>query len=114
MDMVGHTGNLEAGIKAVQVIDNCVHELVRSFTSYGGAVIITSDHGNVEEMINLDTNQIDTEHSLNPVPFILAGTQVQQKTLPYGSLKDIAPTILEIMGIPKPSEMTGNSLIRLA
>ncbi|MHC1716746.1 MAG: 2,3-bisphosphoglycerate-independent phosphoglycerate mutase [Candidatus Dojkabacteria bacterium] len=112
MDMVGHTGNLEAGIKAVQVVDTCVKELVRSFTSYGGAVIITADHGNVEEMINLETNEIDTEHSLNPVPFILAGTQVPPKTLPYGALKDIAPTILEIMGIPKPSEITGNSLIR--
>ncbi len=112
MDMVGHTGNLEAGIKAVQVVDACVKELVRTFTSYGGAVIITADHGNVEEMINLETNQVDTEHSLNPVPFILAGSNISPKMLPYGSLKDIAPTVLELMGIPQPSEMTGNSLIR--
>ncbi len=111
-DMVGHTGNLEAGIKAVQVIDQCVHTLVREFTSYGGAVIITADHGNAEEMINLTTNKIDTEHSLNPVPFILAGTPITTRSLPYGSLKDVAPTILELMGIPKPSDMTGNSLIR--
>jgi 2,3-bisphosphoglycerate-independent phosphoglycerate mutase len=111
-DMVGHTGNLEAGIKAVKVIDHCIHELVRAFTSYGGVVIITSDHGNVEEMINVEDGGIDTEHSLNPVPFIIAGTQVTAKTLPYGSLRDVAPTILEVMGIPKPSDMTGQSLIR--
>jgi len=111
-DMVGHTGNLEAGVKAVQIVDTCVKELVRTFTSYGGAVIITADHGNVEEMVNLETKQVDTEHSLNPVPFILAGTNVAPKVLPYGALKDIAPTILEIMGIPQPAEMTGNSLIR--
>lgn len=111
-DMVGHTGDLNAGIKAVQTIDYCVHELVRTFTSYGGAVIITADHGNVEEMINLDSNEMDTEHSLNPVPFIVAGTETTVRTLPYGSLKDVAPTVLDIMGIPKPSEMTGQSLIR--
>lgn len=112
MDMVGHTGDLEAGIKAVQTVDYCVNELVRSFTNLGGAVIITSDHGNAEEMINLETGQIQTEHSLNPVPFILAGTNISPSTLPYGSLQDVAPTMLQIMGITKPSEMTGQSLIR--
>ena len=112
-DMVGHTGDLNAGIKAVQVIDHCIHELVKTFTSYGGAVIITSDHGNAEEMINIENGQIDTEHSLNPVPFILAGTSITAKALPYGSLKDVAPTILELLGIPKPSDMTGQSLIRI-
>lgn len=111
-DMVAHTGDLEAGIKAVQTVDKCTRELVRTFVGYGGAVVITADHGNVEEMINLETNKIDTEHSLNPVPFILAGTKITSKTLPYGALKDVAPTMLEIMGIPKPSEMTGQSLIR--
>lgn len=111
-DMVGHTGNLEAGIKSVKVVDECVRTLVREFTSYGGAVLITADHGNVEEMINLTNNQIDTEHSLNPVPLIVVGTKVTRRNLPYGALKDIAPTILDIMGITKPAEMTGNSLIR--
>lgn len=112
MDMVGHTGNLEAGIKAVKTVDYCINELLRTFTSYGGAVIITSDHGNIEEMVNLETGIMDTEHSLNPVPLIVAGTTITPKTLPYGSLKDIAPTILDIMGIPKPTEITGSSLIR--
>ena len=111
-DMVGHTGNLEAGIKAVKVVDYCVRQLVQEFTLRGGAVIITSDHGNVEEMINLDTTEVDTEHSLNPVPLIIIDGKTPSKTLPYGSLKDIAPTILDLMGISKPSDMTGQSLLR--
>lgn len=111
-DMVGHTGVLDAGIKAVQTVDYCVHQLVNQFLSQGGAVIITADHGNIEEMINLENGAIDTEHSLNPVPCIIAGTPIVNRFLPYGSLKDVAPTVLEIMGITKPSEMTGQSLIR--
>ncbi len=111
-DMVGHTGNLEAGIKSVKVVDECVRTLTREFTLHGGAVLITADHGNVEEMVNLTNDQIDTEHSLNPVPLIITGTKVTRRNLPYGSLRDIAPTILDIMGITKPAEMTGTSLIR--
>ena len=112
-DMVGHTGNLQAGIKAVQVVDYCVHELVRLFLNKGGAVIITADHGNAEEMINIEGGGIDTEHSINPVPIIVAGTEKTTSTsLPYGSLRDVAPTILDIMGIPQPGEMTGQSLLR--
>lgn len=111
-DMVGHTGVLNAGIKAVQTVDYCTHQLVNQFLSQGGAVIITADHGNVEEMINLQDGTVDTEHSLNPVPCIIAGTNVQNRFLPYGSLKDVAPTVLDIMGISKPSEMNGQSLIR--
>ncbi|MBU1120237.1 2,3-bisphosphoglycerate-independent phosphoglycerate mutase [Patescibacteria group bacterium] len=111
-DMVGHTGVLDAGIKAVQTVDYCVHQLVNQFLSQGGAVIITADHGNAEEMINLENGQIDTEHSLNPVPCIIAGTNITNRFLPYGALKDVAPTVLDIMGITKPSEMNGQSLIR--
>lgn len=111
-DMVGHTGNLPAGIKAIATVDSMVHKLVQNFVSIGGAVIITADHGNSEEMINLETKEIDTEHSLNPVPCIIIGTDITQKSLPYGALRDVAPTILEIMGITKPSEMNGQSLIR--
>jgi 2,3-bisphosphoglycerate-independent phosphoglycerate mutase len=110
-DMVGHTGNLEAGIEAVKIVDYCVNELVRTFTSLGGAVIITSDHGNAEEMINIQTGEIQTEHSINPVPFILTGTNMSARVLPYGTLTDVAPTILQIMGIEKPTEMNGKSLI---
>jgi 2,3-bisphosphoglycerate-independent phosphoglycerate mutase len=111
-DMVGHTGNLEASITAVKTVDRCVNALVDSFLSKGGAVILTADHGNAEELINLDTGEIDTEHSLNPVPFILLGTKIPPRILSYGALKDVAPTILQIMGIPQPLEMTGKSLIR--
>jgi 2,3-bisphosphoglycerate-independent phosphoglycerate mutase len=111
-DMVGHTGNLEAAIKAVQTVDYCVKELVTSFTALGGAVIITADHGNAEEMINIETGEPQTEHTINPVPFILVGTDIPPRVLPYGSLKDVAPTILEIMGIPKPEEMNGQSLLQ--
>ncbi len=111
-DMVGHSGVLNAGVKAVQTVDYCVHELVNLFLSQGGAVIITADHGNVEEMINLENGSVDTEHSLNPVPCIIAGTNITNRFLPYGSLKDIAPTILDIMGVIKPTEMNGQSLVR--
>lgn len=111
-DMVGHTGNLGAGVKAVQTVDYCVKELVRTFTSLGGAVVITADHGNAEEMINLETGEAYTEHSLNPVPLIIMGTDISARSLPYGSLKDVAPTMLQVMGIAQPSEMNGKSLIQ--
>jgi 2,3-bisphosphoglycerate-independent phosphoglycerate mutase len=110
--MVAHTGNLEASIKAVQTVDRCVKDLVNVFLGKGGAVILTADHGNAEELINIDTGEIDTEHSLNPVPFILLGTKLSARMLPYGALKDITPTILQLMGIPQPLEVTGQSLIR--
>jgi 2,3-bisphosphoglycerate-independent phosphoglycerate mutase len=111
-DMVAHTGNLEASIEAVKTVDRCVEDITRAFLARGGAVILTADHGNAEELINIDTGQIDTEHSLNPVPFILAGTKLPPRMLPYGSLKDVGPTVLQIMGIPQPIEMTGKSLLR--
>ena len=110
-DMVGHTGNLEATIKAIETVDVCVGQLVKTFTIRGGAVIITADHGNAEEVINLDTGQTDTEHSFNPVPFLISGLNIAPRNLPYGALKDITPTILNIMGIPIPSDMTGFSLL---
>ena len=110
-DMVGHTGNLEASIKAVQTVDRCLDTLVTTFLSKGGAVILTADHGNAEELINLDTGEMDTEHSLNPVPLIILGTKIPPRVLPYGSLKDVAPTVLNLLGVPQPMEMTGKSLI---
>lgn len=113
-DMVGHTGNFQAAVKSVKVVDFCVKELVNHFTSTGGIVFITSDHGNVEEMLNPENGQMDTEHSINPVPLIIAGTPHRTQLLPYGALRDIAPTILQEMGISKPSEMTGKSLLPLS
>ena len=110
-DMVGHTGNISATIKAVSTVDYCVNRLVKEFTARDGVVIITADHGNAEELINIDTNEIDTEHSFNPVPLMIAGLPTFTNKLKYGALKDIAPTVLDIMGIPIPSEMTGKSLL---
>lgn len=111
-DMVAHTGNIEATVKAIKAVDTYIMDLVRVFTSKGGAVIITADHGNAEELLNIDTGAMDTEHSLNPVPFILVGTKIPAHVLPYGALKDVAPTILQLMGIVQPMEMSGRSLIR--
>lgn len=110
-DMVGHTGNLEAGIKAVEIVDSAVGEVVEEVLKKQGTVIITADHGNIEEMINLKTGETDTEHSNNPVPFIVAGNSLIVKKLSAGVLGDVAPTVLKILDIKKPAEMTGKSLI---
>ncbi len=111
-DMVAHTGNLQATIKAISTIDFCVSELVKNFTVRGGVVVITADHGNAEELINLDTAEMDTEHSINPVPLMIAGLNIPSRNLQYGTLKDITPTVLDIMGVPIPSDMTGISLLK--
>jgi 2,3-bisphosphoglycerate-independent phosphoglycerate mutase len=113
-DMIGHTGNLSAGIKAVHVVDKCVGKIIRGVWRKEGTTIITADHGNVEEMINLKTGEVDTEHSINPVPFIIVGPcfkNQRKKTLPKGVLANVAPTVLDIMGITTPREMTKKSLI---
>ncbi len=112
-DMVGHTGNLTACINACEILDACVGKIVQFVNSRGGVVCISADHGNAEEMINNETGEIDTEHSIYPVPFLIIGPQYQNqaKALPSGILADIAPTILHIMDIPKPEGMTGRVLI---
>jgi len=112
-DMVGHTGVLEAGIKACEATDQCVGKIVNYTLSMGGTALITADHGNVEEMINLSTGQIDTEHSTNPVPFIIAGKKYlgQPRVLQQGILADVTPTVLKLMNINQPTIMTGRALI---
>lgn len=112
-DMVAHTGKLEATIRAVQVIDNFLGDIIRIIFARGGGVVITSDHGNAEEMINLMTGEIDTEHNLNPSPCIFAFDKLrgQNTQLPQGLLADVAPSILSLMQIPKPQQMTGRSLL---
>lgn len=105
-DMIGHTGNLKAGIKAVSAVDECVGKLYRQVMKDKGAMIVTADHGNIEEMINLKTNEIDTKHSTNPVPFILVSNKLRKKKLKLGGvLADVAPTVLELAGVNKPKEM---------
>ncbi len=113
LDMVGHTGVLPAGIKAVETVDECIGRLVKSVKAVGGAMLLTADHGNVEEMINQKTGDVDTEHSNSPVPCVLITPNLGGRTgfLRNGILADVAPTILDLMGIPKPSDMTGRSLL---
>lgn len=112
-DMVGHTGVLTAGIKACEVVDECVGKITRAVLLKNGVCLIVADHGNVEEMIDLKTGEVSTKHSLNPVPLIIASQAWQGKarTLPGNTLADVSPTILKIMGINKPEAMTGRSLI---
>lgn len=118
-DMVGHTGKFPAGIKAVEILDKCAGRIADAVLESDGTLIITGDHGNVEEMINLETNEVDKEHSINPVPFWIIANRYRKEaknnseTVPEsgGILADVAPTILDIMKIKKPEEMTGNSLL---
>ena len=112
-DMVGHTGVMEAAVKAVETVDNCVGKLVDRIVEIGGSVIITADHGNAELMLDPTTGKVITSHSVNPVPFIVAGKDyVGKELLADGRLSDIAPTILDMMGLEQPEEMTGHSLIK--
>lgn len=111
-DMVGHTGNIPATIKAMEACDEAIGYIVEAGLKKGGAIIITADHGNAEEMINLQTKQIDTKHSTNPVPIIIIKKGLQGKELTIGGLSDIAPTILGLMGIKPPEEMTGRDLLK--
>lgn len=110
-DMVGHTGNLDAGIKAVEFVDEAVKLLVGDVLKMKGTVLITADHGNIEEMINLKTGEIDTKHSRNPVPFIVVDNSLKGIKLNKGVLGDVSPTILDIMKLEKPERMQGKSLI---
>lgn len=111
-DMVGHTGNLQATIKACQTADDCVGKLALAVQARGGVLVITADHGNTEEMINRSTGEVDTEHNANPVPLIIVGQQFQTaKQLPQGILADVAPTILAIMGVPTGTSMSGRNLL---
>ena len=107
-DMVGHTGNLEAAIKAIEIVDTCVGRVIEALEEVQGIALITADHGNSEQMIDYTTGEPHTAHTTNDVPLILVGKQAKLKS---GRLADLAPTMLELMGIEKPAEMTGTSLI---
>ncbi len=109
-DMVGHTGVLSAGIKAVETVDGCANRLVEAWNAKGGVAIVTADHGNCERMIEELTGAAHTYHTTNPVSLFLIGDGYY-KLRPSGILADVAPTVLELLGVPQPSEMTGRSLI---
>ncbi len=110
-DMVGHTGNLNAAIKAIEAIDTCLGWVVGSIERVKGVAIITADHGNAEQMIDPETGGPHTAHTNNPVPFVLCDPSFKGKLRDDGALEDIAPTILQLLGLEKPAEMTGHSLV---
>jgi 2,3-bisphosphoglycerate-independent phosphoglycerate mutase len=109
-DMVGHTGNLEAAVRAVETIDACLTRVVRTVHDAGGTLIITADHGNAEEMWNEELNEPHTAHTSNPVPVIVVGDAKGIRLREGGSLRDIAPTMMGILGLPAPKEMSGQDL----
>ncbi len=108
-DMVGHTGSLEAAIKAVEAVDTCVGRVLQAIEEVQGVLLITADHGNAEQMIDDKSGEPHTAHTTNPVPLILVG--MENAELKEGKLADLAPTMLEIMGLEQPVEMTGESLL---
>jgi 2,3-bisphosphoglycerate-independent phosphoglycerate mutase len=122
-DMVGHTGNLAAAIDSVEYVDKCVKKVLDACLQADAALIITADHGNVEQMINVRTGDIDKDHTTNPVPLLLACNAFKfakplelnfsslSARVPAGAISDVAPTILELFGLPKPPEMTGVNLL---
>lgn len=112
-DMVGHTGNIGSAVKACQTVDECVARLANYCLAYDGALLITADHGNCEQMIDAQSGQIETEHSSNPVPLIIITKDLMGmgQSLPGGVLADVAPTILNLLGIAVPTQMTGRNLL---
>jgi 2,3-bisphosphoglycerate-independent phosphoglycerate mutase len=110
-DMVGHTGNFEASVRAVEVIDECLGKVVDAVMSKKGKVVITADHGNIEQMIDYDTGMPHTAHTTNLVPVILVDEERRKCRLAQGSGVDIAPTLLQLLDLAQPQEMTGRSLI---
>jgi len=122
-DMVGHTGNFEAAVKAVQAVDHCLGDLVKAVVDQGGALLITGDHGNAETMMDVKTGERLTEHSDNPVPCFLVTPDnkkernenqiMRHQSMVDGMLVDISPTVLDLVGLPIAKEMVGNSLLHV-
>ena len=112
-DMVGHTGKLSAAILAVEMIDRCLGQLIDTVHDVGGTMIISADHGNIETMRNTTTGEAHTQHTTGPVPVLLVSSNSDRLVLRDGSLSDLAPTVLHLMGLPQPPEMTGQSLLSL-
>jgi 2,3-bisphosphoglycerate-independent phosphoglycerate mutase len=110
-DMVGHTGRLDAAVKAVETVDACLGRLSESVEQAGGTLVITADHGNAEMMRDPETDEPHTAHTLNPVPFVVVNPPRPIQHLADGRLSDVAPTLLDLLGLPQPAVMTGHSLI---
>lgn len=114
-DMVGHTGDIPAAIKAVETVDNCLRRVTDAVLAKGGAMMVTADHGNCEQMHDPKTEQAHTAHTLNLVPAILVSNEIigkKQTASTEGKLADIAPTMLDFLGLKQPAEMTGSSLLK--
>ncbi len=109
-DMVGHTGVFEAAVKAVETVDECLGRTIDAITKMGGVALVTADHGNADQMLDYATNDVFTAHTTNVVPLVLIGEGSGAK-LKNGRLADLAPTMLDLMGLEKPEEMTGESLL---
>jgi 2,3-bisphosphoglycerate-independent phosphoglycerate mutase len=110
-DMVGHTGVYAAAIKAVEAVDACVGRVTEALAKVGGECLITADHGNAEQMVNPETGQAHTAHTSELVPFIYFGRDATTRA--DGTLSDVAPTMLHLMGMPQPKEMTGKPIVTL-
>src|SRR5688572_20259701 len=110
-DMVGHTGNLAAATRAIEVLDECIGRVAAAMREAGGEILITADHGNAETMADSRTKQAHTAHTLNVVPLLYVGRRAS--IAERGALQDVAPTLLTMMGLPQPPQMTGKSLITL-
>jgi 2,3-bisphosphoglycerate-independent phosphoglycerate mutase len=110
-DMVGHTGILDAAIKAIATVDTCLGRLEDAVTDAGGALLITADHGNAETMTDPETGAPFTSHTTNDVPIVLVNGPAGIDALKSGRLADVAPTLLDLIGLPVPAQMTGRSLI---
>ncbi|MGD1880418.1 MAG: 2,3-bisphosphoglycerate-independent phosphoglycerate mutase [Kiloniellaceae bacterium] len=113
-DMVGHTGDLAAAMKAVACVDTCVGRLAKAVERTGGCILLTADHGNAEQMSDQETGQAHTAHTMNKVPLLLINGPGRVAALNDGRLADIAPTVLDLMALPKPAAMTGHSLLKPA
>jgi len=113
-DMVGHTGDLPAAVKAVETVDACLGRLSEAVEAMGGTLVVTADHGNAEMMRDPKTGEPHTAHTLNPVPFIVVNPPAAVSQIDNGRLADVAPTLLDILGLRQPAAMTGHSLIHAA
>jgi 2,3-bisphosphoglycerate-independent phosphoglycerate mutase len=110
-DMVGHTGRLDATIAAIETLDDCLGRVLQALKTAGGTAIVTADHGNAEQMWDEELQAPHTAHTSNPVPVILCDERFRGRRLRNGSLRDVAPTMLELLGMAGTPEMTGASLI---
>ena len=110
--MVGHTGKLEPTIRAIEVLDECLGKILTALSAAGGEALITADHGNAECLWDTETGSPHTAHTCFPVPFLYVGNRQIQSIAPSGTLANVAPTLLYLLGLPIPPEMTGTTLLR--